>query len=138
MPALGTRFLTVCLLLAGLIPYKVWTSSRGPSREARWTVIGLWATAVGYAGAVAQGFAFAGPVSVCGWRTLDNDFPLVRVTVDPFPPDVARHWSDSMPYRPSHPTALSSWVTWAGLAVTAVALSVTRSQPASSPNASIR
>ncbi len=124
MLPLGTQVLTVCLLLIGLIPYKVWTSSRGPSREVRWTVIGLWATALGYAGAVAYGFAFTAPVSVCGWGTLDNDFPLVRVTVDPFPPDVACHWSDSMSYGPSHPTALSSWLMWASLAVTAVALSV--------------
>ncbi|MEU0385570.1 hypothetical protein [Streptomyces chartreusis] len=124
MLAVGTQFLTVCLLVAGLIPYKLWTLSRGPSREARWTVIGLWATAVGYAGAVAYGFAFTDPVSVCGRRTLDNDFPLVHVTVDPFPPDVACFWSDSMSYGPSHPTAPSTWVMWAGLAVTVVALSV--------------
>ncbi|MFH8496800.1 hypothetical protein [Streptomyces coeruleorubidus] len=124
MLALGTQFSTVCLLLAGLIPFKLWTWRRDPSREARWTVIGLWATAVGYAGAVAYGFAFTDPVSVCGWRTLDDDFPLVHVTVDPFPPDVACYWSDSMSYGPSHPTALSTWVMWAGLAVTAVALSV--------------
>ncbi|MER7403641.1 hypothetical protein ABT373_14405 [Streptomyces sp. NPDC000070] len=120
MLALGTEFLTVCLLLAGLIPYKMWTSSRGPSREARWTVIGLWAAAIGYAGAVAYGFAFTDPVSVCGWRTLDNDFPLLHVTVDPFPPDVACHWSDLT----LHPTAMSTWVMWAGLGVTVVALSV--------------
>ncbi|MFF7788179.1 hypothetical protein [Streptomyces sp. NPDC007991] len=137
MPALGTQFITGCLLLAGLVPYTLWASRRGPSREVRWTVIGLWATAVGYAGAVACGLAFTDPVSVCGRRTLDDDFPLVHVTVDSFPPDVACYWTDSTSYGPTHPTALSAWVMWAGLAVTVVALSVVllRRQSRASPAA---
>lgn len=79
---------------------------------------------LGYAGAVAYGLAFTDPVQVCGEKTLDNDFPLVRVSVNAFPPDVSCYWTDSGAYGPSHPTALGTWVMWAGTGVLVVALSV--------------
>lgn len=121
MLGFGTQLITVCLLAVMIIPYKLWTIGRRPSRPARWVVIGLGTAAVGYAGAVAYGFAFTAPAEVCGRRTLDDDFPLVRVTVDAFPPDVACHWTA---YGSSHATALSVWVMWAGLAAAVTALSV--------------
>ncbi|MFF4794606.1 hypothetical protein ACFY2M_33735 [Streptomyces sp. NPDC001276] len=120
MLGFGTQLITVCLLMVGILPYGLWTAARHPSRQARWAVTGLYTAVVGYAGAVAYGFAFTDPVGVCGWRTLDNDFPLVHVTVDAFPPDVTCYWSD----RPSHATALSAWVMWVGLAIAVVTFSV--------------
>ncbi|WP_051870236.1 hypothetical protein [Streptomyces resistomycificus] len=116
--------ITAVLLGAGFVPYRVWTLGRRPSRQARWAVIGGYVAAVGYAASTAYGFAFADPVAVCGQRTLDDDFPLVHVTVDPFPPDIACQWTDSGEYGASHPTALGTWLMWAGLAVAVGALSV--------------
>lgn len=100
--------ISVFLFAAGSVPYLPWTARRHPSRQARWAVIGAGVAVLGYAGAVAYGLAFTDPVQVCGQKTLDNDFPLVRV--DAFPPDVTCHWTDSGTYGPSHPTALGTWV----------------------------
>ncbi|WP_426568680.1 hypothetical protein [Streptomyces canus] len=120
----GVPLISFFLFGAGFVPYRMWSVGRRPSTPARWAVIGAFTAAVGYAGAVVYGLAFTDPVEVCGKRTLDDDFPLVRVTVDAFPPDVACHWTDSGTYGPSHPAALGTWVMWAGLAVFIVALSV--------------
>jgi hypothetical protein len=122
MLGFGTQLITLFLLPAGIIPYTLWAFRRDPSRPARWAVTGLYAAAIGYAGAVAYGFAFTDPVAVCGQKTLDHDFSLVRVTVDAFPPDVACQWSDG--HGPGHPTVPSVWIMWAGLVVAVVALSV--------------
>lgn len=83
------------LCAAGSVAYLLWAALRRPSRQVRWAVIGAGVAVLGYAGAVAYGLAFTDPVQVCGEKTLDNDFPLVRVRVDAFPPDVACYWSDS-------------------------------------------
>ncbi|MFF4732983.1 hypothetical protein ACFY3M_48735 [Streptomyces mirabilis] len=112
------------LVAAGSVAYLLWAALRRPSRQVRWAVIGAGVAVLGYAGAVAYGLAFTDPVQVCGQKTLDNDFPLVRVRVDAFPPDVACYWSDSGAYGPSHPTVLGTWVMWAGTGVLVVALSV--------------
>ncbi|WP_264933213.1 hypothetical protein [Streptomyces sp. A012304] len=117
-----TQLITLFLLPAGIIPYRVWVLSRDPSRPARWAVIGLYAAAIGYAGAVAYGFAFTDPTAVCGSTTLDNDFPLVSVTVDAFPPEVACETTDG--HGPMRRTAPSAWIMWAGVAVAVGALSV--------------
>ncbi|MFI9548926.1 hypothetical protein ACIHAR_34225 [Streptomyces sp. NPDC052016] len=120
----GVPLISFFLFGAGFVPYRMWSVGRRPSAPARWAVIGAFTAVVGYAGAVVYGLAFTDPAAVCGQRTLDDDFPLVRVTVDAFPPDVACHWTDSGSYGPSHPAALGTWVMWAGLGVFIVALSV--------------
>ncbi|MFK0023982.1 hypothetical protein [Streptomyces sp. NPDC090798] len=112
------------LFAAGSVAYLLWAARRRPSRQVRWAVAGACVAVLGYAGAVAYGLAFTDPVQVCGQKTLDNDFPLVRVSVDVFPPDVACYWTDSGTYGPSHPTVLGTWVMWAGAGVLVVALSV--------------
>lgn len=119
----GLPLITVFWYAAGYVPYRMWKCRRRPSRPVRWAVVGAFTAVVGYAGAVVYGLAFDDPAGVCGTRTLDDDYPLVRVTVDAFPPDVVCYWTDSGTYGPSHPTALGTWVMWIGLAVFAVALS---------------
>ncbi|MGW1372977.1 hypothetical protein ACWD6P_01695 [Streptomyces sp. NPDC002446] len=119
----GMPLISVLLFAVGYVPYALWVAGRRPSAQARWAAIGAYAAAVGYAGAVLYGLAFTHPRQVCGKRTLDDDFPLRQVTVDWFPPDIACYWSDSGTYGPSHPTALGTWVMWAGVAVVVVAVS---------------
>ncbi|MER7692375.1 hypothetical protein [Streptomyces sp. NPDC097610] len=116
--------ISLFLFAAGSVAYLLWAARRRPSRQARWAVIGAGVAVLGYASAVAYGLAFTDPVQVCGQKTLDNDFPLVRVRVDAFPPDVACYWSDSGAHGPSHPTLLGTWVMWAGTGILVVALSV--------------
>ncbi|MCI3273918.1 hypothetical protein [Streptomyces cylindrosporus] len=119
----GIPLISLLSCAVGVVPYRMWRARRRPTRPARWAVIGAFLAVVGYAGAVLYGLAFTDPVAVCGQRTLDDDFPLVHVTVDAFPPDVACYWTDSGTYGPTHPTALGSWTMWAGTGVLMVALS---------------
>ncbi|MFG2369107.1 hypothetical protein ACGFY3_47250 [Streptomyces mirabilis] len=120
----AVALISLLLFTAGSVAYLLWAALRRPSRQTRWAVIGAGVAVLGYAGAVAYGLAFTDPVQVCGQKTLDNDFPLVRVNVNAFPPDVSCYWTDSGTYGPSHPTALGTWVMWAGTGILVVALSV--------------
>jgi hypothetical protein len=117
LAVLGMPLISIVLITIGSILYQVWVVARSPSGPVRCTAVGAYGAVVGYAGALLYGLAFTRPVELCGKKTLDDDYPLRHVTVDVFPPDVACYWSDSDTYGPTHPTALGTWLMWAGVAV---------------------
>ncbi|MGI5460806.1 hypothetical protein ACQEWB_48120 [Streptomyces sp. CA-249302] len=119
----GLPLISVMACGLGVVPYLMWRARCRPTRAARWAATGAFLTVVGYAGTVLYGLAFTAPADVCGQQTLDDDFPLVHVTVDAFPPDVACYWTNSGTYGPTHPTALGSWIFWAGAGVLTISLS---------------
>ncbi|MFI9048241.1 hypothetical protein [Streptomyces sp. NPDC053427] len=111
-------WLALCIwLTAGAFAYVAWKRRRRPPRHLRWAVLGAVTGAVGYAHTLAYGFALTRPATVCGQRTLDDDFPLTHVRVDVFPPRLACYWTDSSTYGAGHPTSAGGWLMWCGVAL---------------------
>ncbi|MET9932889.1 MULTISPECIES: hypothetical protein [unclassified Streptomyces] len=130
---LGLVFMLLVWIVVGTMVLTWWRYRPAPV-HGRLLKAGAGAIAVGYAHALAYGVALVRPRSVCGRRTLDDDFPLTHVDVGLFPPQVACHWTDSSAYGPTHPTAAGGWLIWLGaVLVTAGAAARAVARPSRTP-----
>ncbi|MBK3576496.1 hypothetical protein JHN63_22345 [Streptomyces sp. MBT65] len=96
----GPPLITVFLFAVGAVPYALWVSRKGPSRAARWAVIGVGASVAAFGAGSVYGLAFTNPLDVCADRTGDGvymdigrDSSLTSVHVGGFPLSVKCRWS---------------------------------------------